>query len=169
MTAQLSMLGGPPGDPRDAWETPQPVFDELDAIFHFARDLAASDDNHKCPTYYTRQNSASDLDWSALGGWSWLNPPFSKIAEWLRRCIKASVVVMLPANRTYSGWFHDLILPYAAIAWGRGRVQYVPPVFIGVSSVGFASMLAIYGPLSGSQSEQVAATGRWSRPVRMLP
>jgi phage N-6-adenine-methyltransferase len=163
------MLGGPPGDPRDAWETPQPVFDELDEIFHFARDLAASDHNHKCTTYYTRQNSSLVFDWRILGGWSWLNPPFSDIATWLRLCRSMSVVVLLPANRTYNDWFHDLVLPHAAISWGRGRVQYVAPPGIEQSTVRFASMLAIYGSISREQDNQIAATRRWSRPLRMLP
>lgn len=32
---------------KNFWETPQKLFDELDAEFHFTLDVAASDENHK--------------------------------------------------------------------------------------------------------------------------
>lgn len=31
---------------KNFWETPQKLFDELDAEFHFTLDVAASDENH---------------------------------------------------------------------------------------------------------------------------
>ena len=37
------------------WGTPQAFFDELDKEFHFDLDVAASDDNHKCDKYYTKE------------------------------------------------------------------------------------------------------------------
>lgn len=52
------------------WETPQELFDQLDAEFHFTLDAASSDANHKCKKYYTRENSAFDHSWG--GGVSFL-------------------------------------------------------------------------------------------------
>ena len=37
------------------WGTPQAFFDELDKEFHFDLDVAASDGNHKCAKYYTKE------------------------------------------------------------------------------------------------------------------
>lgn len=37
------------------WGTPQAFFDELDKEFHFDLDVAASDENHKCARYYTKE------------------------------------------------------------------------------------------------------------------
>ena len=39
---------------KNFWETPQRLFDELDAEFHFTLDVAASDENHKCARYFRR-------------------------------------------------------------------------------------------------------------------
>ncbi len=37
----------------DLWETPQEVFDRLDARFHFEVDVCATAENAKCKRYYT--------------------------------------------------------------------------------------------------------------------
>lgn len=41
---------------KNFWETPQKLFDELDAEFHFTLDVAASDENHKCARYFTQSD-----------------------------------------------------------------------------------------------------------------
>lgn len=48
---------------KNYWETPQTLFDELNEEFNFTLDAAASDDNHKCPKYFTAQNSGLEQDW----------------------------------------------------------------------------------------------------------
>lgn len=48
---------------RDDWETPQELFDELDAEFRFTLDAAASENNHKCPVYFTKSDNALDKNW----------------------------------------------------------------------------------------------------------
>lgn len=40
---------------KDYWETPQSLFDELNAEFNFTLDAAASDANHKCERYFTKK------------------------------------------------------------------------------------------------------------------
>lgn len=49
------------------WETPQELFDQLDAEFHFTLDAASSDANHKCPKYFTAENSAFNHEWGGDG------------------------------------------------------------------------------------------------------
>ena len=39
----------------DEWATPQGFFDELNSVFHFDLDAAATAQNHKCETFYTRE------------------------------------------------------------------------------------------------------------------
>ena len=39
----------------DNWETPQDFFDKLNAEFHFDLDVCADESNHKCDTYYTKE------------------------------------------------------------------------------------------------------------------
>ena len=50
------------------WETPQELFDQLDAEFHFTLDAASSDANHKCPKYFTAENSAFNHEWGGGEG-----------------------------------------------------------------------------------------------------
>lgn len=48
--------------------TPQEVFDQLDAEFHFTLDAAATDKSAKCPNYYTPETDGLKSPWSLAGG-----------------------------------------------------------------------------------------------------
>lgn len=48
---------------KNYWETPQKLFDELDAEFHFTLDAAASDENHKCERYFTEKENGLRQSW----------------------------------------------------------------------------------------------------------
>ncbi|GAH02463.1 unnamed protein product, partial [marine sediment metagenome] len=39
------------------WETPQVLFDELNAEFHFTLDPCATQDNAKSPRFYTQRDN----------------------------------------------------------------------------------------------------------------
>lgn len=47
----------------DDWATPQALFDELDAVYHFTLDPCASDENHKCEKYFTREDDGLAHSW----------------------------------------------------------------------------------------------------------
>ena len=47
----------------DEWETPQDFFDKLDAEFHFTLDVCATDENAKCPNYFTRAQDGLSREW----------------------------------------------------------------------------------------------------------
>ena len=51
----------------DEWETPQDIYDELDAEFHFTLDACATDENHKHERYYTMSQDALKKSWG--GKW----------------------------------------------------------------------------------------------------
>lgn len=48
---------------KNYWETPQRLFDELDAEFHFTLDAAASDENHKCERFFTEKENGLQQNW----------------------------------------------------------------------------------------------------------
>lgn len=52
---------------KNYWETPQKLFDELDAEFHFTLDAAASDENHKCKRYFTQKEDGLRQNWGGGG------------------------------------------------------------------------------------------------------
>lgn len=43
--------------------TPQWLFDELDEVFHFDLDAAATPENAKCAKYYTKEDDALKKSW----------------------------------------------------------------------------------------------------------
>lgn len=53
---------------KNFWETPQRLFDELDAEFHFTLDAAASDSNHKCARYFTQNDDGLRQNWGGRNG-----------------------------------------------------------------------------------------------------
>lgn len=66
--------GGMFSSTTDEWATPQGFFDELDEEFHFTLDPAASEENHKCETFFTKEQNGLDRSW---GGYTaFCNPPY---------------------------------------------------------------------------------------------
>lgn len=46
----------------DEWSTPDAFFQDLDREFHFTLDPCASDENHKCEWYYTKEQDGLTKD-----------------------------------------------------------------------------------------------------------
>lgn len=44
----------------DEWATPQDLFDELDAEFHFTLDPCSTDENAKCKKHFTKEMGGGD-------------------------------------------------------------------------------------------------------------
>lgn len=110
------------------WGTPQDFFDKLNNEFHFDLDIAASDENHKCDRYYTKETDglAHKNDWS---GNVWCNPPYGRvISEWVKACseYRGGVCVMLLPARTDTKWFHDYIYndKRVEIRFIKGRLHF---------------------------------------------
>lgn len=47
----------------DEWATPQHIFDLYDSEFNFNLDVCASEDNHKCDTYFSKDDDGLTKDW----------------------------------------------------------------------------------------------------------
>ena len=48
---------------KEDWATPQDFFDKLNEEFGFDLDPCASEENHKCEHYYTKQENGLLKDW----------------------------------------------------------------------------------------------------------
>lgn len=111
----------------EEWATPQDVFDELDAEFHFTLDPCATADNAKCKKYYTKDDDGLLKDWH--GETVFCNPPYGReIGKWIAKADKetrggATVVLLLPA-RTDTRYFHDYIYQKHETRFLRGRVHF---------------------------------------------
>ena len=111
---------------RDDWETPQALFDELDAAHHFTLDPCSTHANAKCAKHYTRDEDGLSKSWE--GETVFCNPPYGReVAKWVRKCADesrhAKVVALLPA-RTDTAWFHDHVYGKAKVTFLRGRVKF---------------------------------------------
>lgn len=47
----------------DEWTTPQDFYDELNKEFNFTLDPCATDSNHKCENYYTKESNGLLQNW----------------------------------------------------------------------------------------------------------
>jgi phage N-6-adenine-methyltransferase len=112
----------------DDWSTPKDFFDELDKEFNFNLDPCASDENHKCDRYFTKDVDGLSKDWS---GNVFVNPPYGReIGAWVKKSYesfcsgKCDYVVMLIPARTDTKWFHDYIYHTAEIRFVKGRLKF---------------------------------------------
>ena len=69
----------------DNFETPQELFNQLDAIFNFTVDAACTSENCKCPKgyYYDKGQDGLYADWG--GERVFCNPPFSTKADFIKK------------------------------------------------------------------------------------
>lgn len=111
---------------RDDWETPQKLFEELDAIHHFTLDPCSTHENAKCAKHYTASEDGLSQSWA--GEVVFCNPPYGKeISKWVRKCSEesrhAKVIMLIPA-RTDTSYFHEYIYKKARITFLRGRLKF---------------------------------------------
>lgn len=50
----------------DEWSTPQYLFDELNTIHRFTLDPCATDENHKCDVYFTKEQDGLSQNWGGI-------------------------------------------------------------------------------------------------------
>lgn len=127
----------------DEYATPQSLFDELNAEFSFNLDPCATKENHKCEDFYTIEQDGLSHDWE--GRCVFCNPPYSRIAQWVRKCYEeakkpnTTVVMLIPA-RTDTRYFHDYIYHHAEIRFIKGRLRFNDEK----KGAPFPSMVVIY-------------------------
>ena len=139
---------------KDDWETPDDLFNDLDAIYRFTIDAAANQRNHKVDRWYGPGGEVEDalsVMWPRDEGNIWLNPPYSRglQAQFVKKAYdavrpafspkSARVVCLLPA-RTDTRLFHEIIFPYGEITFLRGRLKFKGAP----SSAPFPSMIVVF-------------------------
>lgn len=110
----------------DDWETPQWLFDQLNAEFGFTLDVCATPDNAKCERYYTKAEDGLAQDWSGV---CWMNPPYGReIGRWIEKAYESSLgggtVVCLLPSRTDTKWWHDYCMKATDIRFIKGRLKF---------------------------------------------
>lgn len=111
----------------EEWSTPDDFFKKLDDEFHFTLDPCATDANHKCEKYYTKEQDGLEQDWT--GETVFCNPPYVRGMErWVKKCYEhaqnGGVVVMLIFARTDTKYFHEMIYHNAELRFVKGRLKF---------------------------------------------
>lgn len=109
----------------DLWETPQDFFDRYNSRYNFALDVCATDDNAKCPEYFTIEENALLQPWIGV---CWMNPPYGRtIGQWMKKAhesaLAGALVVCLVPARTDTAWWHDYAMQ-GEIEFIRGRLKF---------------------------------------------
>lgn len=127
----------------DEWPTPRDLFERLDREFNFTLDVCATDNNHKCDHYFTKEQDGLSQDWTGV---CWMNPPYGReIGRWMKKAYESSskgaiVVCLLPA-RTDTAWWHDYAMKASEIRLIRGRLKFGDAT----TTAPFPSAIAIFG------------------------
>jgi phage N-6-adenine-methyltransferase len=108
------------------WETPEDLFNELDAEFHFTLDPCCTHENAKCDKHYTIDDDGLSKSWT--GETVFMNPPYGRdIGKWIRKAYEESlngaVVVCLIPARTDTSYWHDFVTR-GEVRFIRGRVKF---------------------------------------------
>lgn len=135
---------------KDEWETPQKLFDELDAEFGFTLDVCATKENAKCKRYFVKPvhpDHRCGLTMSWANEVCFLNPPYGRaIRNWIWKAYESSlqgatVVCLIPA-RTDTLYWHRWIFPYAEVRFIKGRLKFSNSK----NSAPFPSAIVIFRP-----------------------
>lgn len=131
--ATKSREGAPSWWDTDEWRTPDDLFEKIAWQFGpFDLDAAATKENAKAPTFYTKKDNGLEQLWF---GNVWINPPYSAPGPWCKVAAHytyienktdhgGSVVMLLPAA-VDTEWFHMWVVPFAAWAPLRGRISFL--------------------------------------------
>jgi len=121
---------------RQNWRTPLKVYNDLHKEFKFDFDpcMFETDTIHK-----------ADMLGSDWGGERiYVNPPYNKLADWIKKCYKEhkkdKTVVMLIPVRTDTKAFHEYIYNQAEIRFIKGRLKFKGAK----NSAPFPSMIVVF-------------------------
>jgi phage N-6-adenine-methyltransferase len=89
------------------WETPSDLFQKINRIYKFTRDVCASEKNKKCVLFWSESDSCLNKKWQGI---NWMNPPFKDMKKFIKKAylerFNAVTVCLIPA-RTNTRWWHD--------------------------------------------------------------
>jgi phage N-6-adenine-methyltransferase len=137
-----------PGAQGGEWGTPPNFYQALNREFHFTLDPCASDRNHKCERYFTKEQNGLSQSWE--NEVVFCNPPYGKsIPAWITKgaveaWTKGATVVFLIHARTDTQWYHRLVIDKAnEVRFVEGRLTFISDAGARSTSV-FPSVVVIF-------------------------
>ena len=124
-----------PGLSKQDYQTPTVFLDatrKLLDIENFTLDLAASEENAVCGSFYDEvyDSLKREGDWvTQVGCEAWCNPPYSHIAPWVEKAYResllgATIAMLVPAS-VGSNWWRDWVHNKAVVVLLNGRITFV--------------------------------------------
>ena len=121
------------GRGNDNFETPDYIFIQLDNIFHFNMDVAASKENAKVAhCFFDKDENAILKHWG--GHRCFCNPPFSNKAEFIKKAdyevqndYCPICVMILPLNCMDTKIWHEVIEGKYYYEILKGRIAFIDP------------------------------------------
>lgn len=112
----------------DEWSTPPEIIAGIEAKYGpIDLDPCCRPETAKGKYFFTKEDDGLLGEWF---GFVFVNPPYSKPRPWIEKALAEvqrdptiRVLLLLPADIS-TGWFHDLVLPYADIEFVRGRIRF---------------------------------------------
>jgi len=127
------------------WETPDDLFEKINDMFNFTRDVCASSENTKCKEFWSESDSCLNKEWDGV---NWMNPPYKDMKKFIIKAYEQrhnAVTVLLVPARTNTKWWHEYCM--------KGEILFIcgRPKFKGCAH-GLPQPLAlvIFGRGSGS-------------------
>lgn len=110
--------------------TPRVFLDAVEERFgRICVDLAASESNAVCASFFDEEQNSLVQDWSELEGTCWLNPPFANIAPWAEKLSSVRdrlgwTLMLVPAS-VGSNWYREHIQDKCFELYLNGRITFV--------------------------------------------
>ena len=125
------MIMNQKGRGNDCFETPDYIFKQLDKIFNFQIDVAASKENAKVERFFAVEDNAFLYCWN---GRCFCNPPFSQKADFIKKAdkeVKLGIcpicVMILPLNCMDTKIWHEVIEGHYYYEILKGRIAFIDP------------------------------------------
>lgn len=126
------------------WDTPNDLYEKLNAEFHFTLDPCSTEKNHKTELWFSKEQDGLQQNWG--GQRVFCNPPYGRqVGKWVKKAYEESlkpetIVVMLVFAKTDTKWFHDYIQYRAEVRFVKGRLKFGD----GKGAAPYPSMIVIF-------------------------
>ena len=116
----------------ECWATPKDLKEKLDSLYKIAEFDPA-------PWPRPEGFDGLSMDWTKLteGKFIFLNPPYKTLQAWITKTFEeykkgCNLILLVPANRSETSYWLDIVLPNAHVEPIRGRLRYVNKTADGV-------------------------------------
>jgi phage N-6-adenine-methyltransferase len=127
IAAQRGQGGRDAATNRVDYGTPPDLFAALHREFRFTLDVCAIRVLAKCERFFSPADDGLKQRWR---GRCWMNPPYNRTRDWIRKAWEESqrgaLVVSLIFARTNTNWWRDYVMRAQEVRFLPGKVRFLP-------------------------------------------